>query len=90
MPPPAPHPTPHGPHGSQIAKWVMDGARPEVPPPGCVPGLQGAATPPAEQYAAYTQLLARCWHHDPAARPEFSEVVPLLRCGNPLTRLRAA
>ncbi|KAL4422378.1 hypothetical protein ABPG75_008575 [Micractinium tetrahymenae] len=63
----------------QVAKWVMDGARPEVPPAGQVPGLPGPAAPPPEQYAAYTRLLARCWHQDPAQRPEFSEIVPRLR-----------
>lgn len=65
----------------------MDGARPEVPPPGMVPGLQGRAAPPPEQYAAYTQLLAQCWHQDPAQRPEFSEIVPRLRCGREGVRL---
>ena len=35
-------------------------------------------TPPPNTPAPLADVMARCWHKNPAARPSFSELVPVL------------
>lgn len=51
-------------YGEVVERVVVSKRRPEWPP----------HTPPA-----YAALAARCWAHEPAARPPFAVLLPLLR-----------
>ena len=59
----------------QKRRWVLEGRRPEVPPPGELPGPDPA--PPAE-LAQYCGLMRDCWAQEPQERPAFAAVVERL------------
>lgn len=71
------HPCTHPPH-LQIARQVMDGGRPPIPPPDQLPGGGGGAFA-AEGLSRYVSLLQACWAQDPAARPSFADILAELR-----------
>ena len=58
----------------QLCCAVAEGRRPEVPPPGKLPGGGGH-----EGLGGYLDLMAACWDQDPAARPDFNHIAAALR-----------
>ena len=58
---------------TQIMMQLVEGKRPHIPDLDTTPG---GSFPAASEL---TQLIRRCWEHDPAARPRFEEVVSCLR-----------
>lgn len=59
-----------------IVGALSRGERLEIPPPRALPGPHSATWPHLLQYIA---LLKRCWAQDPAARPDFKQIMAELR-----------
>ena len=58
----------------QLTIAVAEGRRPEVPPPSQLPGGGGSF----EGLGPYIALMRACWSQDPAARPDFGQIVTAL------------
>lgn len=59
----------------QMRRWVLDGVRPQVPPPAELPGPDAA--PPAA-LETYCSLMRACWAQEAEARPPFTEIMARL------------
>lgn len=70
------HPVPALCPSCQVVTAVVGGRRPELPPLEELPGGGGASFP---GLPAYIALMERCWAQRPQDRPDFTEVVAVLR-----------
>lgn len=64
---------------AQIMGQVMYGNRPSVPEPSAYGELPGPG--PFPGLPAWVELMQRCWHQDPAHRPDFVAIIAQLRWG---------
>lgn len=62
---------------------VMCGNRPSVPEPSAYGELPGPG--PFPGLPAWVEMMKRCWHQDPARRPDFAAIIAQLRWGGGLS-----